>query len=239
MTNDYKKKYSEISDFQYDYDVPKNEDGVVAIGGDLSNKNLIAAYSIGIFPWYNDHEDILWWSPNPRCILIPSDFHIPKRLSRDIRKTVIHISFNTTFKQIIANCAAPRMHQEGTWLNEDMINAYNDLHTMGWSHSVEVWTENTLIGGLYGVAIDRVFFAESMYSRTSNASKFALLALCHVLKKHHFALSDCLVPSAHLFTLGAKTIKKINFLEVLKNNCSIKNKFIHWPTGKTNLNDFI
>lgn len=238
MIDNLKEDYPEASNFQCDYDVPNNEYGIVAIGGDLSSKNLITAYSNGIFPWYNDDEDIIWWSPNPRCILLPSDIHISKRLSRDIKKTVIRISFNTAFKKVIINCAAPRKHQDGTWLNQDMINAYDNLHKKGWSHSVEVWDKNNLIGGLYGVAIDKIFFAESMYSQKNNASKFALLALCHVLKKNNFALVDCQVASPHLFTLGAKTVKKENFLEILKNNCSSKNKFTQWPTGKINLNNF-
>ena len=236
MTDESTKKFS---NFQYDYDVPNNEYGIVALGGSLNNQNLITAYSNGIFPWYNQDEDIHWWSPDPRCILIPINIHKSKRLLREIRKTAFHVTFNTVFDQVISNCATPRTGQDGTWINKNMIIAYNNLHDTGWCHSIEVWSKNHLIGGLYGIAIDKIFFAESMYSLENNASKYALLTLCHILELNNFKLIDCQVPSQHLFTLGATLVSKKNFITSLKNYCSKKQKFNNWPKGKSSLKDFI
>ena len=232
MTENSTKNTSNFDYFRYDYDVPKNEYGIVALGGSLDYQNLIAAYSSGIFPWYNQGEEIHWWSPSPRCILIPGNFHKSKRLLRELKKIEHHVTCNKDFDQVIINCAAPRKDQDGTWINKDMIIAYKNLHKEGWCHSIEIWSENNLIGGLYGIAVDKIFFAESMYSKKNNASKFALLALCHVLMVNNFKLIDCQVPSQHLFTLGATLISKENFTTKLKNYCSKKYKFNNWPKGK-------
>ena len=206
----------EFFDFQYDYDVPNNKYGIVALGGALNNQNLITAYSNGIFPWYNQDEDIHWWSPDPRCILIPANIHKSKRLLREIRKTARHVTFNTVFDQVISNCATPRAGQDGTWINKNMIIAYNNLHDTGWCHSIEVWSRNHLIGGLYGIAIDKIFFAESMYSLENNASKYALLALCHTLELNNFRLIDCQVPFAAPVHIRCDTGIKKEFYNFIK-----------------------
>ena len=207
----------------------REPDGLLAAGGDLSSERLLAAYRLGIFPWFERGQPILWWSPDPRCILAPGRFHVSRRLRRELRRSQAEIRFNTCFADVIAHCAAPRRGQHGTWITSEMIAAYATLHADGWAHSIEVWQDTALIGGLYGVSIGRVFFGESMFSRRSNASKYALYALSNYLQTRDFALIDCQVMSHHLTTLGATLMPRAQFAEILAVACDPPERFAAWP----------
>jgi leucyl/phenylalanyl-tRNA--protein transferase len=183
------------------------EDGLLAVGGDLSVPRLLLAYQHGIFPWYSPGEPILWWSPNPRLVLFPEEFHVSKRLGRTIRQQVFSITFDTDFSGVINQCANLRLDDgEGTWLDEAMIRAYCKLHELGHAHSVECWREGKLAGGLYGVSLGAVFFGESMFSLVRDSSKVALAGLVERLKGWDFELIDCQVGTGHLQRLGAREI---------------------------------
>jgi len=183
------------------------EDGLLAVGGDLSVPRLLLAYQHGIFPWYSPGEPILWWSPNPRLVLFPEEFHLSKRLGRTIRQQVFSITFDTDFSGVINQCANLRLDDgEGTWLDEAMIRAYCKLHELGHAHSVECWREGKLAGGLYGVSLGAVFFGESMFSLVRDSSKVALAGLVERLKGWDFELIDCQVGTGHLQRLGAREI---------------------------------
>jgi|TARA_B110000003_G_scaffold77451_1_gene79013 leucyl/phenylalanyl-tRNA--protein transferase len=225
--------------YYFDHIVPENEHGIVGLGGILNDENLLTAYKDGIFPWYNDDEDIIWWSPNPRCIIFPRDIHISRRMYRVIRNSNFSISFNKAFSDVIKNCAKPRNNHEGTWIHNEMYLAYMDFHKAGWCHSVEVWLNDNLIGGLYGVGVDKVFFAESMFSNVSNGSKFALFSLCQILKLNNFPLIDCQIPSKHLASLGAINILRKDFKALLDQSCIDNNKFSIFPSIKLKLSEFI
>ena len=218
------------------FDVP---DGLLAAGGDLSEARILYAYRHGIFPWFNQGQPILWWSPDPRCVLRPAGFHGSRRLLRTLRKSGFKISYNVDFDQVIGNCAAERPGQEGTWITADMLAAYRHLHASGWAHSVEVWSRGTLIGGLYGLAIGRVFFGESMFSTASNASKAAMLALCSVLKRHAFALLDCQVESPHLRGLGAELMPRQQFVNLLAEACRGEERFDAWPDAGMDIDAYL
>jgi len=188
------------------------EDGLLAVGGDLSVPRLLLAYQHGIFPWYSPGEPILWWSPNPRLVLIPEEFHLAKRLARTIRQQVFSITFDTDFAQVIKACGQTRRKDgQGTWLDEAMILAYCQLHDQGYAHSVECWQNGELVGGLYGVALGAVFFGESMFSLTPDSSKVALAGLVERLKGWEFELIDCQVGTGHLQRLGAREISGEEF----------------------------
>lgn len=188
------------------------EDGLLAVGGDLSVPRLLLAYEHGIFPWYSSGEPILWWSPNPRLVLIPEEFHLAKRLARTIRQQVFSITFDTDFAQVIRACSQTRRREgEGTWLDEDMIGAYCELHDQGYAHSVECWQGGELVGGLYGVALSAAFFGESMFSLVADSSKVALAGLVERLKGWDFELIDCQVGTGHLQRLGAREISGEEF----------------------------
>jgi len=223
-------------DIETAFDVP---DGLLAAGGDLSRDRLIYAYSHGIFPWYDDGQPILWWSPDPRCVLRPEDLHISRRLQRSLRSGKIEIGFNESFDEVIAGCAEDRPGQDGTWITAEMHDAYRTLHAEGWAHSIEVWSNGKLIGGLYGVAIDRVFFGESMFSRITNASKAAMLALCRVMIDHSFEILDCQVESPHLMSLGASLMPRSAFSSILRKSCSRPLKFHEWPSKRRSINEFV
>ncbi len=197
------------------------DDGLLAIGGDLSPLRLLDAYRHGIFPWFNDDDPILWWSPDPRMVLFTEHVNCSKSLRKTLRKTSLKISFDTAFSDVMKACAAPRVQYQhnDTWIHSTMIDAYNELHQLGYAHSVEVWDNDTLVGGLYGVAIGRVFFGESMFSRVADSSKIALISLCQQLHRWSFPLIDCQVYSKHLASMGAKNITRTEFSDYLNTFC--------------------
>ncbi len=207
----------------------KEPEGLLAAGGDLSEERLLYAYRHGIFPWYDNGQPILWWSPDPRCVLRPTGFHLARRLRRTMAKSTAEIVFNVDFPAVIRACAAPRRSEQGTWITSDMTAAYEALHRGGWAHSIEVRDGGRLIGGMYGLAIGRVFFGESMFSREENASKYALLALCQLLEKHDFELIDCQVVSGHLLSLGAIAMPRRDFSAILADACDPAMPFAKWP----------
>jgi leucyl/phenylalanyl-tRNA--protein transferase len=194
----------------------RNPNGLLAIGGDLSVTRLVRAYSQGIFPWYNPDEPILWWCPDPRAILVPSEFHTSRSLARRMRKRDFAVTLNRAFARVLDSCAAPRARSRGTWLGPEMKQAYLDLHDRGYAQSVEVWRQGRLIGGLYGVSQGRAFFGESMFSRDDDGSKIAMHYLCRQLALWDFRLIDCQIASAHLATLGAIELPRDAFLALLR-----------------------
>jgi len=214
-------------------------DGLLAAGGDLSAERLLYAYRHGIFPWFDAGQPILWWSPDPRCVLYPADFHASRRLRRSLRGSDFDIRFNTEFNGVISACADTRTGQDGTWITAEMISAYSGLHTDGWAHSVEVWQADRLVGGIYGLSIGKVFFGESMFSREANASKAAMLALTRILDEKEFALLDCQVESPHLLSLGARLVPRQKFAAILAKSCSEATRFTTWPTKPCNINEFL
>lgn len=189
--------------------------GLLAAGGDLSPKRLIQAYSEGIFPWYEEGQPILWWSPNPRMVLSPEKLHISKSLQKTLNKSPYRVSLDTAFSEVMECCAIPRENSDGTWITEDMQTAYRELHAAGVAHSVEVWSQETLLGGLYGVALGQMFFGESMFSFASNTSKIALVTLVKQLQQWNYKLIDCQVSSEHLQSLGATEISRKEFKQQL------------------------
>jgi leucyl/phenylalanyl-tRNA---protein transferase len=186
------------------------DDGILAWGGDLTPKRLIKAYEEGIFPWYSQNDPILWWSPNPRCILYPQDFHITKSLRKSRKK--FQIIFNEAFEKVIFTCKDTR---EETWIDQEMIEAYINLHNLGIAKSVEIYKNEELVGGLYGVLIGSIFCGESMFSLCSDASKVALWALCEKMQENGGDFIDCQMPTEHLVSLGAKSISRKKFLKKL------------------------
>ncbi len=194
-------------------------EGLLAIGGDLSVDRLLLAYQNGIFPWFSEGEPILWWSPDPRLVLFPHEFKPSKSLQKIMRRSIFDITLDQAFPEVIRECAKIRIeHQEGTWIVNDMIDAYCQLHDSGFAHSVEAWQAGKLVGGLYGVSLGRCFFGESMFSRVSNASKVAFAGLVDFLKLQAFDLIDCQVTTRHLISLGAKEIARESFLKLLANS---------------------
>jgi len=201
---------------------PKHENafeepnGLLAAGGDLTPQRLLNAYSLGIFPWYNPGEPILWWSPDPRSVVIPKEFEPSRSLRKSIKKMNLSVTSDTCFTRIMQECAKPREDQAGTWINPEMISSYTELHKSGYAHSIECWQGNELVGGLYGISIGRAFFGESMFSRVSNASKIAFASLCRYLSDQNFEIIDCQVHNPHLANLGAREIPRHEFLSILK-----------------------
>ncbi|MGD2167062.1 MAG: leucyl/phenylalanyl-tRNA--protein transferase [Gammaproteobacteria bacterium] len=194
--------------------------GLLAAGGSLDPDWLLHAYAHGAFPWYNPGEPILWWSPDPRAVLRPDEFRRSRSLRRTIRSGTYRVCADTSFGEVISGCAAPRAGGEGTWITNQMHSAYVRLHALGYAHSFEAWHGERLVGGLYGVAIGRVFFGESMFTRADNASKVAFAAATDFLNFCDFELIDCQVPSAHLASLGATAMARSEFLAELQVLCS-------------------
>ncbi|PKM05296.1 MAG: leucyl/phenylalanyl-tRNA--protein transferase [Gammaproteobacteria bacterium HGW-Gammaproteobacteria-6] len=194
--------------------------GLLAAGGDLSPARLLAAYRRGIFPWYQDGQPLLWWCPAPRTVLIPKKLHISRSMQKFLRQSDLQLSIDRDFAGVIRACAEPRVYADSTWITEEMQAAYRRLHALGIAHSVEVWEDTVLVGGLYGLAIGRVFFGESMFSRRSNASKAAFIHLVTQLASWDFSLIDCQMPTDHLFSLGAESMDREQFLAQLQRDCS-------------------
>ncbi|MDR3417982.1 MAG: leucyl/phenylalanyl-tRNA--protein transferase [Nevskia sp.] len=190
----------------------RDPNGLLAIGGDLSLTRMLRAYSAGVFPWYNPNEPILWWCPDPRAVLEPAQFHVSHSLAKRLKKADYAVTLDGAFESVLDACAGPRRGNHCTWLGPDMKQAYLELHRHGFAHSVEIWREETLVGGLYGVALGRAFFGESMFSGSEDASKLALYHLSQQLCAWSFSLIDCQVSSAHLQTLGAVEIPRDRFL---------------------------
>lgn len=194
-----------------------NDKGILAYGGDLSPSRIMTAYLNGIFPWYNETDPILWWSPNPRCILDLEDFKISKSLEKKINKKQFEIKFDNNFKQVMQECKnINRDNQKGTWIQDEMIEAYTQIHKMGFAHSFEAYEKNELVGGGYGVSIGNIFCGESMFAKKTDASKVALYFLVKRLKEKGFSFIDCQVPTPHLLSLGAKLINRREFLILVK-----------------------
>jgi len=189
----------------------RQPNGLLAAGGDLGIERLLDAYRHGIFPWFAEGEPILWWSPDPRMVLLPDALKISRSLERTLRNKRFEVRFDTAFRAVMGACAEPREGQAGTWITAGMIDAYCDLHDAGWAHSVETWIDGQLAGGLYGVAIGSMFFGESMFTRARDASKIALVHLAQRLHGHHFGLIDCQMATAHLASLGAREIPRTEF----------------------------
>ena len=207
-------------------------DGLLAAGGNLAPDRLLYAYRRGVFPWYDSGQPIRWWSPDPRCVMLPDSFHMARRLRRSMQNSALEFSFNTAFRAVVEACAANRVGQKGTWITDEMIEAYSTLHGQGWAHSVEIWRDDELVGGLYGLAIGKAFFGESMFSRESNASKIAMWTLCGPLVRHRFEILDCQVGSPHLTSLGAILMPRSEFAALLERACNPATKFAEWPQNR-------
>lgn len=188
-----------------------NPQGLLAIGGDLSPARLVNAYRHGIFPWYSDDQPILWWSPAPRCVIYPDAVHISRRLRRHYNQGQYSLATDRAFTKVIEACAAPRRDQDETWITPEMQSAYIQLHEMGIAHSVEVYSDDELVGGIYGLALGSVFFGESMFSSRENTSKIALVSLCLQLHQWGFTLLDCQVSNSHLLSMGAQEVSRQDF----------------------------
>ena len=200
-----------------------SDEGLLAAGGDLSPQRLLFAYQEGVFPWYSEDEPILWWSPNPRFVLFPNKIYVSKSMRQVIRREIFEVSFDKAFHEVIAHCAnTPRRGQNGTWLIPEMIEAYHELHQLGFAHSVEVWEEEKLVGGLYGISLGKCFFGESMFGHVSNASKTALIYLARTLEAKGFSLIDCQSHTKHLASMGAEFIDRNDFLGILEQNKQLK-----------------
>lgn len=210
------------------------EEGLLAVGGDLRPERLLTAYSQGIFPWYSEGEPILWFSPNPRMVLHPENFVCSDTLNRLVKSPKYELRIDYDFESVIAACAAiPRPGQDGTWITDEMQSAYNELHRLGFAHSFETYQHGELVGGLYGVSLGTAFFGESMFHTARDASKFAFHALVEFAKSNHFDFIDAQQPTQHLKSLGAKEVPRSQFLKELEE--SIKNDTIrgNWATQKT------
>jgi leucyl/phenylalanyl-tRNA--protein transferase len=190
--------------------------GLLAAGGDLSPARLLDAYARGIFPWFNDEDPVLWWSPDPRMVLLPGELHLSRSLRRTIRSQKFTVTFDRAFRGVMEGCAGPRDKQDGTWITADMMRAYTRMAELGHAHSVEAWAAGELAGGLYGVAVGRIFYGESMFTRRSNASKVAVSWLARQLDRWQFELIDCQMSTEHLASLGAREVSRAEFLRRLE-----------------------
>ncbi|MFN3315810.1 MAG: leucyl/phenylalanyl-tRNA--protein transferase, partial [Raineya sp.] len=205
------------------------KEGIVAIGGDLSVERLLLAYQSGIFPWFSPGDPIVWWSPNPRFVLYPEKIKVSKSMKQLFKKQFFRVSFDTCFEEVITNCAnIKREGQSGTWITKEMKKSYCELHNLGYAHSVEVWQDENLVGGLYGVALGKIFFGESMFSKVSNASKYGFITLTRLLQEKGFKLIDCQVHTEHLESLGAEFIERWHFIEELEQAIAHPNLHGSW-----------
>ena len=205
-------------------------EGLLAVGGDLRPERLLEAYRRGIFPWYNEDQPILWWAPDPRAVLFPDKLHISRSLKRSLRPGQFTVTLDTCFREVMLQCAGPRPRypEGGTWITPTMVDAYTALHELGYGHSVETWKDGTLVGGLYGVAIGGAFFAESMFTRRSDASKVALVSLVRQLQGWGFRLMDCQQSSPHVMALGTEEIPRRDFLDQLAAALTLPGRCGRW-----------
>lgn len=217
----------------------KYPDGLLCLGGDLDTKRLLSAYKRGIFPWYSEGQPVMWWSPSPRCVLLPGEFKTSRSLKKTCRNAGFEFALDNDFAGVIEGCAAPRNGDPSTWITTDMMLEYKRLHTLGHAHSVEVWRDGQLVGGLYGIAIGRIFFGESMFTKVRDASKVALACLARYLLNNSFQLIDCQVSSAHLFTLGAREITRGDFQFRLRAYCSLENSVRVWHSKPMPVHSFL
>lgn len=192
-----------------------DEDGLLAVGGDLLPQTLLNAYSIGAYPWFNEEDPILWWNPDPRLVLFPAEVKVSKSMKQLLKKGVFSFTINQQFEEVIQQCRDIRLLHEGTWISPEIVEAYTRMHFLGFAHSVEVWENNELVGGFYGMQLGKVFFGESMFSKKSNASKAALIYFCLHALQEGIALIDCQQSTAHLMSLGAREISRKEFLHQL------------------------
>jgi leucyl/phenylalanyl-tRNA--protein transferase len=206
--------------------------GLLAVGGCLTPQRLANAYRQGIFPWFNPDEPILWWSPDPRLILLPERLKVSRSLGKRLRRGDFQFSFDTAFSEVMAACAAPRAGVSGTWISADMRVAYAELHRLGVAHSFEAWQDGQLVGGLYGVAMGRVFFGESMFYRVTDASKAAFVFACEQLDRWGYRLIDCQVHTPHLQSLGASEIPRPEFSALLLRHCAESVPECAWTGGE-------
>ena len=204
--------------------------GLLAVGGCLSPVRLQNAYRCGIFPWFSDGDPILWWSPDPRMVLLPDELKISRSLRKTLRKVAFRYSYDCNFSGVLAACAAPRRDSKGTWITVEMMSAYRELHRMGMAHSFEVWLHHQLVGGLYGVAVGRVFYGESMFHRVDDASKAALVYAVDCLKRWNFELIDCKLHTTHLASLGANEISRRDYIDLLRRYCNQPVDSSAWST---------
>jgi len=200
----------------------EHPNGLLAAGGDLSPQRLLEAYRLGIFPWFSEGDPILWWSPDPRMVLFPAEFRISRSFAKVLRNRRYQVRFDLAFDQVMTGCAAPRKGEGGTWITGEMLEAYRELHRLGYAHSVETWIDGTLAGGLYGVAVGGAFFGESMFSLAGDASKIALASLVAHLDAAGFGLIDCQMRTRHLETLGAREVPRRRFSRLLS-------ELVHYP----------
>lgn len=208
----------------------QDPNGLLAIGGCLSTQRLLNAYKHGIFPWYNIGEPILWWSPDPRLVLFPDHLQVSRSLRKTMRKGVFTFTTDQAFEQVMIACAQPREQESGTWITNDIHQAYNALHKLGVAHSAETWLDGELVGGLYGVALGRVFFGESMFHTVTDASKAAFVYLVDLLTSWDYQLIDCQVHTSHLESLGAQEIERQHFSRLLDQLCEEAPKPFAWQT---------
>lgn len=222
------------SDFPPSCEALDYPNGLLAVGGELTTQRLLAAYRRGIFPWYEEPQPVLWWTPDPRSVLFPDELHISRSLRRTLRRDKFHLTVDRQFARVMGECAQLRLDGLGTWIDEDMIAAYSALQALGFAHSIEVLDEDgVLLGGLYGVALGRVFFGESMFSRANDASKVALVALVNILRRDGFQMIDCQVESDHMNSLGARTINRLDFERRLAQTVDIETDTGSWQLPAT------
>lgn len=215
-------------DLVFPHPLAASPEGILAIGGDLSLERLKLSYAYGVFPWYGKHDPIVWWFPNPRCVMKPADVVISRSLRSKINKQTFRITFDTAFERVIRHCSAvPRKGQNGTWIHSEMVDAYIAFHEAGYAHSVEVWQDRYLVGGLYGVSLGKIFFGESMFSLATDSSKYALVMLAEFLESKGFWLIDCQQDTPHVRSLGAGLIPAGEFHALLT-----KNRLLYSPPGK-------
>jgi leucyl/phenylalanyl-tRNA--protein transferase len=219
---------------EQDLDFPPAEqaspEGLLAVGGDLRPERLLNAYRHGIFPWYDEDQPILWWSPDPRTVLFPDNLHISRSLKRSLRPGLFSVTLDQCFRDVMQHCAGPRSQYPdgGTWITAEMLEAYTQLHELGYAHSVETWKEGELVSGLYGVALGGAFFAESMFTRVPDASKVALVSLVRQLQTWGFRVIDCQQSSPHVIALGAESLPRRDFLDHLTTALAVPDRHGHW-----------